>query len=101
MILHPSYQQMRLTHDKIAFELEYPTLLQGTAPRHALLEEFKSTKNAVLFATSSFWQGVDVPGDALSVVVIDKEPLSFAGRYVPSVSGWAFSSGLALGARSG
>lgn len=75
-VLFTSYQQMRLTHDKISFELEYPTLLQGTAPRHALLEEFKSTKNAVLFATSSFWQGVDVPGDQLSCVIIDRLPFA-------------------------
>ncbi len=67
---------MRACHDQVAFELEYPTLLQGTGPRTALLEEFRRTPNCVLFATSSFWQGVDVPGDQLSCVIIDKLPFA-------------------------
>ncbi len=75
-VLFTSYQQMRLVHDTVAFEIEYPTLLQGTAPRSALLEEFRSTPNCVLFATSSFWQGVDVPGEQLSCVIIDKLPFA-------------------------
>ena len=50
--------------------------LQGTAPRKALLEEFRYTPNAVLFATSSFWQGVDVQGEALSCVIIDRLPFA-------------------------
>jgi len=50
--------------------------MQGTGPRSALLEEFRSTPNAVLFATSSFWQGVDVPGEQLSCVIIDKLPFA-------------------------
>ena len=53
-----------------------PTLLQGTGPRNALLDEFRSTPNCVLFATSSFWQGVDVPGEQLSCVIIDKLPFA-------------------------
>ena len=52
---------------------------QGTAPRGVLLETFKRTPNAVLFATSSFWQGVDVVGDALSCVIIDKLPFASPG----------------------
>jgi ATP-dependent DNA helicase DinG len=51
-------------------------LLQGTRPRNALLEQFRATPNCVLFATSSFWQGVDVQGDALSCVIIDKLPFA-------------------------
>ena len=51
-------------------------MLQGTGPRTALLEEFRATPNAVLFATSSFWQGVDVPGEQLSCVIIDKLPFA-------------------------
>src|SRR5437660_9284727 len=47
-------------------------LLQGTAPRSALLERFKNTEAAVLFATASFWQGVDVPGEQLSCVIVDR-----------------------------
>jgi ATP-dependent DNA helicase DinG len=75
-VLFTSYQQMRLTFDRISLEIEYPTLLQGTGPRHALIEEFRNTPNAVLFATSSFWQGVDVPGDRLSCVIIDRLPFA-------------------------
>jgi ATP-dependent DNA helicase DinG len=75
-VLFTSHQQMRQIYDRISFEIEYPTLLQGTAPRTALLEEFRSTPNAVLFATSSFWQGVDVQGEQLSCVIIDKLPFA-------------------------
>jgi len=75
-VLFTSYQQMRLVHEKVSLEIDYPTLLQGTGPRSALLEEFRSTPNCVLFATSSFWQGVDVPGEQLSCVIIDKLPFA-------------------------
>lgn len=75
-VLFTSYQQMRLVHDIVSLEIEYPTLLQGTGPRNALLEEFRSTPHCVLFATSSFWQGVDVPGEQLSCVIIDKLPFA-------------------------
>jgi ATP-dependent DNA helicase DinG len=75
-VLFTSHQQMRMVHDKVSFEIEYPTLLQGTAPRSALLDEFRATPNCVLFATSSFWQGVDVPGEQLSCVIIDKLPFA-------------------------
>jgi ATP-dependent DNA helicase DinG len=75
-VLFTSYQQMRLVYDRVSFEIDYPTLLQGTGPRTALLEEFRATPNCVLFATSSFWQGVDVPGDQLSCVIIDKLPFA-------------------------
>ena len=75
-VLFTSYQQMRMVHDRVSFEIDYPTLLQGTGPRNALLEEFRSTPHCVLFATSSFWQGVDVPGEQLSCVIIDKLPFA-------------------------
>ncbi|HYW44345.1 MAG TPA: ATP-dependent DNA helicase [Bryobacteraceae bacterium] len=75
-VLFTSYQQMRQVYDKVSFEIEYPTLLQGTGPRRALLEEFRATPHCVLFATSSFWQGVDVPGEQLSCVIIDKLPFA-------------------------
>ncbi len=75
-VLFTSYQQMRAVHDRVSFDLEYPTLLQGTGPRSALLDEFRKTPNCVLFATSSFWQGVDVPGEQLSCVIIDKLPFA-------------------------
>ncbi len=75
-VLFTSYQQMRLIYDRVSLEVPYQTLMQGTGPRTALLEEFRSTPNAVLFATSSFWQGVDVPGEQLSLVIIDKLPFA-------------------------
>jgi ATP-dependent DNA helicase DinG len=75
-VLFTSYTQMKLVHDKVSFRIPYETLLQGTGPRNALLEEFKNTPNCVLFATSSFWQGVDVPGEQLSCVIIDKLPFA-------------------------
>ena len=75
-VLFSSYQQMRAVYDRVSFEIEYPTLLQGTAPRNALLEEFRRTPNCVLFATASFRQGVDVQGDQLSCVIMDKLPFA-------------------------
>jgi ATP-dependent DNA helicase DinG len=75
-VLFTSYQQMRLIHDYVSMAIDYPTLLQGTGPRRALLEEFRSTPNCVLFATAAFWQGVDVPGEQLSCVIIDKLPFA-------------------------
>jgi len=53
--------------------------VQGTAPRTQLLRQFRDTPNSVLFATSSFWQGVDVVGDALSCVIVDKLPFASPG----------------------
>ncbi len=67
---------MRDVYDRLLAEVNFPLLLQGTAPKKALLEEFRITPNAVLFGTSSFWQGVDVQGDALSCVIIDKLPFA-------------------------
>jgi len=75
-VLFTSYAQMREVHDRLLGELEYPMLLQGTAPKMALLEEFRITPNAVLFATASFWQGVDVQGEQLSCVIIDRLPFA-------------------------
>jgi ATP-dependent DNA helicase DinG len=75
-VLFTSYQQMRVVYDEVSLEIEFPTLMQGTGPRTALLEEFRSTPNCVLFATSSFWQGVDVQGEQLSCVIIDKLPFA-------------------------
>jgi ATP-dependent DNA helicase DinG len=74
--LFTSYAQMHEIHDRLADELDFPVLLQGTAPKNALLDEFRSTPNSVLFATSSFWQGVDVQGESLSCVIIDRLPFA-------------------------
>ena len=74
--LFTSLAQMQQVHDALLGQLDYPMLLQGSAPKTALIEQFRSTPNAVLFATSSFWQGVDVQGEQLSCVIIDKIPFA-------------------------
>lgn len=74
--LFTSYAQMRELYERMLVELPFPLLLQGTAPRNALMDEFRTTPNAVLFGTSSFWQGVDVQGEQLSCVIIDKLPFA-------------------------
>jgi ATP-dependent DNA helicase DinG len=74
--LFTSYAQMNDIYQRLLGELEFPLLLQGDAPKTALLEEFRLTPNAVLFATSSFWQGVDVQGEQLSCVIIDRLPFA-------------------------
>jgi ATP-dependent DNA helicase DinG len=74
--LFTSYSQMRDLYERLLPVLDYPLLLHGTAPRKALLEQFRDTPNAVLFGTSSFWQGVDVQGEALSCVIIDRLPFA-------------------------
>ncbi|HUA99718.1 MAG TPA: helicase C-terminal domain-containing protein [Terracidiphilus sp.] len=74
--LFTSYSQMRALYERLLPVLDFPLLLHGNAPRKALLEEFRMTPNAVLFGTSSFWQGVDVQGEALSCVIIDRLPFA-------------------------
>ena len=74
--LFTSYNAMRDMHERIATQLPYPLLLHGTAPRHVLLQQFRDTPNAILFGTSSFWQGVDVQGEQLSCVIIDRLPFA-------------------------
>ncbi len=75
-VLFTSYAQMNEVYDRLLGEMEFPMLRQGDAPKTALLEEFRLTPNAVLFATSSFWQGVDVQGEQLSCVIIDRLPFA-------------------------
>jgi len=75
-VLFTSYAQMNEIHQRILGDVEFPLLRQGDAPKSALLEEFRLTPNAVLFATSSFWQGVDVQGEQLSCVIIDRLPFA-------------------------
>ena len=75
-VLFTSYAQMRDVYQRLLGEVEFPMLLQGDAPKNALLEEFRLTPNCVLFATSSFWQGVDVQGEQLSCVIIDRLPFA-------------------------
>jgi ATP-dependent DNA helicase DinG len=73
-ILFTSYSNLRRVREAIEPSTPWPLLAQGDASRHALLEKFRTTPGAVLLATSSFWHGVDVQGEALSLVVIDKLP---------------------------
>jgi ATP-dependent DNA helicase DinG len=73
-VLCTSFKNMTAFHELLSGRLEYPCLLQGQAPRSILLDRFRATPGAVLFATMSFWQGVDVPGEALSAVIIDRLP---------------------------
>jgi len=75
-VLFTSYAQMNDVYQRLLGEIDFPMLLQGDAPKSALLEEFRLTPNAVLFATSSFWQGVDVQGEQLSCVIIDRLPFA-------------------------
>jgi ATP-dependent DNA helicase DinG len=75
-VLFTSYAQMREIHQRLLGEMDFPMLLQGDAPKSALLEEFRATPHCVLFATSSFWQGVDVQGEQLSCVIIDRLPFA-------------------------
>ena len=73
-VLFTSYRNMREIHNNLRGKLPYRLLLQGEGSKHLLLEEFKADVHSILFATSSFWEGVDVPGPALSCVIIDKLP---------------------------
>jgi ATP-dependent DNA helicase DinG len=75
-VLFTSYAQMKEIHARLLGQMNFTMLLQGDAPRNALLEEFRLTPHAVLFATSSFWQGVDVQGEQLSCVIIDRLPFA-------------------------
>ena len=74
--LFTSYAQMNDLFGRVCGQLDFPLLLQGTAPRSTLLERFKNTPHSVLFATASFWQGVDVPGEQLSCVIVDRLPFA-------------------------
>jgi ATP-dependent DNA helicase DinG len=78
-VLFTSYAVMRTVQRFVEMALPYPILVQGTAPRSTLLEAFRHTPHAVLLGTSSFWQGVDVVGEALSCVIIDKLPFASPG----------------------
>jgi len=75
-VLFTSYAALHEVHRHLEPHFRWPLLIQGAAPRTALLREFRATPNAVLLATSSFWQGVDVAGEALSCVIIDRLPFA-------------------------
>jgi ATP-dependent DNA helicase DinG len=75
-VLFTSYAAMHEVYRHIEPHLAWPLFVQGSAPRTVLLRDFRATPNAVLLATSSFWQGIDVAGDALSCVIIDRLPFA-------------------------
>lgn len=75
-VLSTSFNGMNALYERVSRSVDYPCFLQGSASKAGLLEKFRQTPNAVLFATSSFWQGVDVRGEQLSCVIIDKLPFA-------------------------
>ncbi|MCU7916247.1 MAG: ATP-dependent DNA helicase [Candidatus Thiodiazotropha sp. (ex Gloverina cf. vestifex)] len=78
-LLYTSHRALQDAAEYLADKLEFPMLVQGTAPRTELVERFRKLGNAVLLGTSSFWEGVDVRGEALSCVIIDKLPFASPG----------------------
>jgi ATP-dependent DNA helicase DinG len=73
-VLFTSYRQMQVFYERLRDRLPFPTLVQDRTSRSRLLDAFRETDGAVLFATAGFWQGIDVPGSQLSAVIIDKLP---------------------------
>ena len=78
-VLFTSYAMLRAVRERVEPNFPFPLIVQGSAPRSVLLTQFRATPHAVLFATSSFWQGVDVVGEQLSCVIIDKLPFASPG----------------------
>ncbi len=74
LFLFTSYRNMHEVHKLLQGAIPFPLLLQGQKPKRALLQEFRDRVDSVLLATSSFWQGIDVPGESLSCLMIDKLP---------------------------
>jgi ATP-dependent DNA helicase DinG len=99
-VLCTSYSQMEALREMVEFKIDFPILMQGEGSRSGILDKFRTTPNAVLFATSSFWQGVDVRGEALSCVIIDKLPFAVPSdpvigarqRYIDNHGGNSFNS---------
>jgi ATP-dependent DNA helicase DinG len=79
LVLTSSYRALDAYRDRVRGRVPYDVLVQGEAPRERLLERFRAEVGSVLLATSTFWQGVDVPGESLSLLVIDKLPFAAPG----------------------
>ena len=79
LVLTSSYRALEVYRERVRGRVPYEVLVQGEAPRERLLERFRDEVDSVLLATSTFWQGVDVPGESLSLLVIDKLPFSAPG----------------------
>jgi ATP-dependent DNA helicase DinG len=75
-VLFTSYRNMEAVHRNMTGRVPFPLLIQGQKPKTRLLEEFRARKGSVLFATASFWEGVDVQGEALSCVIVDRLPFA-------------------------
>jgi ATP-dependent DNA helicase DinG len=97
-VLSTSLSGMNDLFERVAPEIDYPCFVQGSTSKGALLKKFRETPNAVLFATASFWQGVDVRGEQLSCVIIDKLPFAVPSdpvvaarqRYIEDQGGSSF-----------
>ena len=97
-VLSTSFAGMNELYERVAPQIDYPSFLQGSTSKSALLKKFRATPNAVLFATASFWQGVDVRGEQLSCVIIDKLPFAVPSdpivaarqRYIEEQGGSSF-----------
>jgi ATP-dependent DNA helicase DinG len=79
LVLTSSYRALEVLRARVAGRVPYDVLVQGDEPRERLLERFRDEVDSVLLATSTFWQGVDIPGESLSLLVIDKLPFSAPG----------------------
>jgi ATP-dependent DNA helicase DinG len=75
-LLFSSWKNMEIAYDLLKDEINFPTRKQGELTRKNIIEWFKNTPNSVLFATATFWEGIDIPGDSLSCVIIDRLPFS-------------------------
>jgi ATP-dependent DNA helicase DinG len=80
LVLFTSYRNLNVVHHILEDRAPYTVYRQGQAPRSLLLEEFRRDIHSVLLATGSFWQGVDVPGESLSCLIIDKLPFDSPGE---------------------
>lgn len=92
LVLFTSFKGMESMARYLQEHLSYPVLVQGGASRHALLERFKEETDSVLLAVASFWEGVDVPGESLSCVIIDKLPFEVPSDPVIQARGEAISA---------
>ena len=79
LVLTSSYRALGILRERLVGRVPYDVLVQGDAPRERLLERFRDEVDSVLLATATFWQGVDIPGESLSLLVIDKLPFSAPG----------------------